>query len=120
LRDISDRSAMSTASERTDLDVEHRSYHAQRPGFRITELRIGPTQRVPWHRHSHISDTFYVLDGRVRLNLRDPDEEIVLEAGQVWGPVSPGRPHLVTNAGEDSATFLVLQGLGDYDFVPLD
>ena len=30
-----------------------------------------------------------------------------------------GRPHLVTNAGEGSLTFLVLQGIGEYDYVPL-
>jgi hypothetical protein len=30
----------------------------------------------------------------------------------------PRQPHLVTG-GEDSATFLVLQGIGEYDFVPL-
>ena len=29
------------------------------------------------------------------------------------------RPHLVTNAGEKSVTFLVLQGVGEYDYVPL-
>jgi hypothetical protein len=33
--------------------------------------------------------------------------------------VKPKRAHLVTNAGESSATFLVLQGVGEYDFVPL-
>jgi hypothetical protein len=33
--------------------------------------------------------------------------------------VRAGRPHLVTNAGKTSATFLVLQGIGEYDFVPL-
>jgi hypothetical protein len=33
--------------------------------------------------------------------------------------VPPRRPHLVTNAGDVSATFLVLQGIGEYDFVPL-
>ena len=26
---------------------------------------------------------------------------------------------LVTNGGDDSATFLVLQGIGEYDYVPL-
>ena len=30
-----------------------------------------------------------------------------------------GRPHLVTNAGEGSLTFLVLQGMGEYAYVPL-
>jgi quercetin dioxygenase-like cupin family protein len=111
---------MSTASDRTELDVESISYHAERPGFRITELRISTSQCVPWHSHSHIRDVFYVLAGRVRVNVRDPDEEIVLEPGDVWGPVRAGRPHLVTNAGAASATFLVLQGLGTYDFVPID
>ena len=33
--------------------------------------------------------------------------------------VKARRPHLVTNGGELSATFLVLQGVGEYDFVPL-
>ena len=30
----------------------------------------------------------------------------------------PGRPHRVTNTGGASATFLVLHGIGDYDYVP--
>lgn len=33
--------------------------------------------------------------------------------------VAPGRPHLVTNGGDASATFLVLQGIGEYDYIPL-
>jgi hypothetical protein len=33
--------------------------------------------------------------------------------------VKPRRPHLVANGGSGSATFLVLQGIGEYDFVPL-
>jgi hypothetical protein len=33
--------------------------------------------------------------------------------------VEVGRPHRVTNAGEGSAVFLNLQGMGDYDFIPL-
>jgi hypothetical protein len=32
----------------------------------------------------------------------------------------PRRPHLVTNAGDASAVFLILQGIGEYDFVPLN
>ena len=31
-----------------------------------------------------------------------------------------GRPHLVTNSENTSATFLVLQGIGEYDYVPLN
>jgi quercetin dioxygenase-like cupin family protein len=98
--------------------VERRARHAERPGFRITELQISPTQQVPWHYHSNVQDTFYVLDGEIRVFLRDPKEEVRLKPGETYA-VRPGRPHLVTNAGERSATFLVLQGIGEYDFVGL-
>ncbi len=99
-------------------EVERRAYHAERPGFRRNELQISPTQKVPWHYHSNIQDTFYVLDGQLRLFLREPKEEVRLGPGDTYS-VPPRRPHLVTNGGDTSATFLVLQGIGEYDFVPL-
>jgi mannose-6-phosphate isomerase-like protein (cupin superfamily) len=99
-------------------EVERRARHAERPGFRISELQISPTQQVPWHYHTNVQDTFYVLEGEVRLFLRDPKEEVRLEPGDSY-PVRAGRPHLVTNPGTSSATFLVLQGIGEYDYVPL-
>ena len=39
-------------------EVERRAEHATRPGFRITELQISKTQKVPWHYHSNVQDTF--------------------------------------------------------------
>jgi quercetin dioxygenase-like cupin family protein len=99
-------------------EVERRARHAERPGFRISELQISPSQQVPWHCHSHTQDTFYVLEGHIRLFLRDPKEEVRLGPGETYS-VAPRRPHLVTNGGDTSATFLVLQGIGEYDYVPL-
>jgi quercetin dioxygenase-like cupin family protein len=99
-------------------EVERRLHYATRPGFRIAELQISPTQRVPWHYHSEVQDTFYVIDGTIRIFTREPEEEVCLTAGQTY-VVRPGRPHLVTNAGDTSAVFLVLQGIGAHDFVAL-
>src|SRR5216117_4456158 len=99
-------------------EVERRARHAERPGFRIQELQISPRQQVPWHYHNNIQDTFYVLEGRLRVFLRDPKEEVRLGPGETYA-VRPRRPHLVTNGGKASATFLVLQGIGEYDYVPL-
>ena len=107
---------MNATSQR--YEVERRAEHAARPGFRITELQISPAQKVPWHYHSKVQDTFYVLEGELRLFLREPKEEVRLAPGESYC-VPARRPHLVTNAGERSATFLVLQGMGEYDFVPL-
>ena len=99
-------------------EVERRAEHAARPGFRITEIQLSKTQKVPWHYHNHVQDTFYVLKGNLRLFLRDPKEEVRLGPGDTYS-VKPRRPHLVANGAESSATFLVLQGIGEYDFVPL-
>jgi mannose-6-phosphate isomerase-like protein (cupin superfamily) len=99
-------------------EVERRAYHAARPGFRITELQISPTQKVPWHYHSNVGDTFYVLAGTIRIFLQNPKEQMLLSPGESYA-VRPKRAHLVTNAGETSAVFLVLQGVGEYDFVPI-
>jgi len=99
-------------------EVERRAYHVERLDFRISEIQISPSQKVPWHFHNHIKDTFYVLEGKLRLFLRDPKEEVHLNPGEIYA-VAPRRPHLVTNGGDQSTTFLVLQGIGEYDYVPI-
>ena len=99
-------------------EVERRALHAERPGFRISELQISPTQKVPWHYHTNVGDTFYVLEGTIRIFMRDPKEDVTLAPGQSYS-LAAGRPHLVINPGTTSATFLILQGVGEYDFVPL-
>lgn len=99
-------------------EVERRALHAERPGFRISELQLSPAQTVPWHYHTSISDTFYVLEGQMRLFLQNPKQDVRLGVGDSF-VAAAGRPHLVTNAGSTSLTFLILQGVGEYDYVPL-
>lgn len=99
-------------------EVERRAYHLERPGFRIAELQLSPTQKVPWHSHTNISDTFYVLQGTMRLFLQEPKQEVILQPGDSF-VAAIGRPHLVTNGGQISLTFLIMQGVGEYDYVPL-
>jgi quercetin dioxygenase-like cupin family protein len=99
-------------------EVERRAEHAARPGFRITELELSAKQKVPWHYHNNVADTFYVLQGELRIFLQQPKEEVRLRPGETF-TAAARRPHLVTNAGAASAIFLVLQGIGEYDFVPL-
>ena len=99
-------------------EVEFRDRHLERLGFRINEITLSPTQTVPWHYHNTITDTLYILEGNFRIYLQDPKETIDLAPGESL-VIIPKRPHLVTNAGETSATFLALQGLGEYDYVPM-
>jgi quercetin dioxygenase-like cupin family protein len=111
--------AMQSLKDASHLyEVERRATHAARPGFRITELQLSQTQKVPWHTHTNVQDTFYVLVGKILIHLQNPKEAVLLAPGETY-TVKPQRPHLVTNAGNASVTFLVLQGIGEYDYVPL-
>ena len=86
--------------------------------FALPSSRSARSKKVPWHYHNNVHDTFYVVSGAIRIFLQHPKEEVRLTPGQTYS-VPPKRPHLVTNAGDTSAVFLVLQGIGEYDFVPL-
>ena len=98
--------------------AERRVHHVKRPGFRITEMQISQTQEVRWHYHNHVQDTLYVVSGAIRIELREPIEEVRLTPGHIFA-IAPKRPHRVTNAGETSANFIVLQGNGEFDFAPI-
>jgi quercetin dioxygenase-like cupin family protein len=99
--------------------VNERKTYAQREGFRVRELSLGPSQEVPWHMHTNISDTFYPLEGTLCIELRQPDQTVRLAPGKTL-EVTPNRPHRVTADDGQLATFLILQGIGQYDYVPLD
>jgi quercetin dioxygenase-like cupin family protein len=114
-----ERTNVTAASNPSDLySARRRVRHIERPDFRLTELELTAGQTIPWHKHTSIRDTFYVLEGVVRVTLLDPAHEVEVRPGETFA-VKVGRPHLVANAGTAAATFLVLQGVGDCDFVPI-
>ncbi len=104
--------------EALPYECERRVAHVVRPDFRITELQLSTTQKIPWHCHTNVRDTVYVVAGEIKLFLRDPKEEIRLLPGESYS-IAPRRPHMVVNTGAASAIFFLLQGIGAYDFVRL-
>jgi mannose-6-phosphate isomerase-like protein (cupin superfamily) len=75
---------MSLADSRPrNYEIERRTYHAARPGFRIVEMQLGRLQTIPWHYHSNIQDIFYVISGILRLRMREPDQVVSLAPGQI-------------------------------------
>ena len=72
-------------------EVEYRAQHAARPGFRIQELRLSKTQKVPWHYHNNVQDTFYVLEGELRIFLQDPKRRCASSPARPSPPARAGR-----------------------------
>jgi hypothetical protein len=73
-------------------------YYSARPSFRIAELQISPSPKVPWHYHNIIQDTFYVVEGTLRIFLQEPKEEVRLTR-----PAARSAPRSAQREGADYA-----------------
>ncbi len=90
---------------------------AQAPGLRVTLMTLDPGQEIPWHSHSQVADTSFCLQGMVEISLREPDETVALTCGSHL-EVPVGRPHRVACTGDAQCRVLLVQGVGQYDFLP--
>ncbi|HET7201232.1 MAG TPA: cupin domain-containing protein [Burkholderiales bacterium] len=85
----------------------------------VREYTLDPGEAIPWHRHSEVADTYYGLEGVVLVETRDPPARHEVRAGQS-AKVTPPSPHHVSNPGREPCRFLLVQGVGNYDFVKAD
>jgi mannose-6-phosphate isomerase-like protein (cupin superfamily) len=80
---------------------------------RVLSLLAG--ESAPWHFHKEVTDNMFCLSGELSVRLKNPDGEVRLELGQRC-EVRPPRAHQVANMGSEEATYLLVQGVGQYDF----
>ena len=80
---------------------------------RILELEAGGA--LPWHSHSEVTDYVFALDGEIEVQLRSPDEKVALRPGQRCD-IPTGRVHRVMNMRQKNTKYLLIQGIGKYDF----
>jgi quercetin dioxygenase-like cupin family protein len=81
---------------------------------RIFTLASG--EAIPWHYHSESTDYYFVLRGKLTIETRNPDGQRVLDIGGRY-QIRPGTGHLISNRGTDDCEFLLLQGVGKYDWL---
>ena len=85
----------------------------------VREYTLDPREAIPWHRHSEVSDYYYGLEGRVVIQTRDPAARHEIGVGQC-ATLPPPTVHHVSNPGAQPCRFLLIQGVGKYDFVKAD
>ena len=83
--------------------------------IRVRLFTLAPGEVIPWHSHSEIADEFFVLDGVLTVETRTPDGYRTLCVGERHR-VNPRHPHQTSNRGAKDCRFLVVQGVGRYDF----
>ena len=78
-------------------------------------LVLAPGEVAPWHYHREITDNMFCLSGCLDVQLQNPDQALSLQPGQRC-EVAAGRVHRVINPTEQEARYLLVQGVGAYDF----
>ncbi len=106
-----------------NYEIDHIETVAEGTDLRVRVFTMGAGQFVPWHYHTEITDSFVCLTGRLVVETRAPRHTYRLGPGERC-QVPPKTAHYVHGA-EDAdgrispASFLIVQGVGDYDFVPV-
>src|SRR5438552_618789 len=91
------------------------SVDANGEGVQVLHTTLAPGQETPWHFHSGIRDTFYGVQGPVTILTRAPEGRVELQPGETF-VVQSGQSHRVLNETGGEAEFLLIQGIGEYDF----
>ncbi len=77
---------------------------------------LAPGETIPWHFHSAVTDRYFVLEGVLSIETLAPADRRELIVGESYH-IAPKTPHLVSNRSETDTRFLLVQGVGPYDFL---
>ncbi len=84
-------------------------------GVRIVEFAIAAGASGPWHHHSHVVEQCCALAGAIVVE-REDQSPVRLAPGQRCEIPARVR-HRVRNEATEPGGYLVIQGVGEYDFV---
>lgn len=77
---------------------------------------LAPCEEIPWHFHSVVTDWYFVLEGALSIETRAPADRRLLRVGERFS-IAPKTAHLISNRSDGDTRFLLVQGVGAYDFV---
>ena len=109
---------MSERPERS-YEVENVEIVADSGGLRVQIFTLAQGQCVPWHFHSVITDTFACLEGPMVIRTDDANGPHLLNPGDTC-EIKPLIAHRVFGEDDRPCKFMIVQGVGTYDYTPVD
>ena len=97
--------------------IQGRKLIARTHGLKIQILTLAAGEEVPWHSHTIIDDDFFCMEGPLVVETRRPVSIQQLMPGEIF-KVPSGQPHRVGGAIGRGCRFLLVQGVGEHDWVP--
>jgi mannose-6-phosphate isomerase-like protein (cupin superfamily) len=82
---------------------------------RVRILVLDAREATAWHFHSEVTDRMLCLQGSIAVEYQDPRESVELVCGERC-EVAVTRVHRVVNMTSETVKYLLVQGVGRYDF----
>ena len=97
--------------------IAGRELIAKPPDLRVQILTLSEGQEIPWHHHTAVTDTIICLQGPMLVETRNADGDHELAPGERC-TTAPGTEHRVTGRNGGACRFVIVQGVGKFDFIP--
>ena len=97
--------------------IQNRELIARAVGLKVQILTLAAGEEIPWHSHTIIDDNFFCMKGPMIIETRRPQNTHQLRPGQTL-KVPSGKPHRVTGRFGGPCQFLLVQGVGEHDWIP--
>jgi quercetin dioxygenase-like cupin family protein len=86
------------------------------PDVRVRVMELEEGAATQWHHHTEVKDFFVCLKGTLQVETREPESAVVLQPGET-AEVAPQVIHRVLNLLTERSEYLLVQGVGTYDFI---
>jgi quercetin dioxygenase-like cupin family protein len=87
--------------------------------IQVRLFTLAPGDVIPWHYHSESADHYFVLRGKLTIETRGPDHRHDLAVGERY-KILPRTAHRISNEAPAECQFLLVQGIGRYDWRSAD
>lgn len=114
-----DKSSTAAAAQKANYRVKNIEPVMTGSDVQARLFTLAPGETIPWHFHRTAADHYFILEGTLTVVTREPEEARTIGIGGDHRIV-PGTAHLITNRSTADCRFLLLQGVGTYDWVKAD
>jgi len=87
-------------------------------GVRVVEFSLRGKSSGPWHHHTDVTEYCYCLRGQLCIEI-DGKKSVLLQPGEKF-KIDSNIVHRVRNEVNEDCCFLVIQGVGRYNFVQIE
>lgn len=103
------------------FNVSDRKIIIQGSDVVVKETKLAPGEAIPWHHHSNVADIFYCIEGELWIECKDAfsgerSTTLKLKVGES-AEVNVGTAHRPYNPGDSVTRFILIQGVGEYDWL---